>query len=174
MFDRIKQTVTMADILDYYGLKPSRSGHIVCPFHPDTDPSLSIFGRQRRWHCFGCGRGGSVIDFVMHMEGVSVTEAAGLIEGWFNITAPSPQSREERVKQGIARLEKNRNRRRRASDELRLLNMIKTINRYNKILSTATEWTPELEEACANIAQVEYEADCLEEKLYGWQGYDRV
>jgi DNA primase len=95
MFDRIKQTVTMADILDYYGLKPSRSGHIVCPFHPDTDPSLKVYSDQNRWHCFGCGRGGSVIDFVMHMEGVSVTEAAGLIEGWFNITAPSRSDLEE-------------------------------------------------------------------------------
>lgn len=164
MFDRIKQTVTMADILDRYGLKPSRSGHIVCPFHPDTDPSLKVYSDQNRWHCFGCGRGGTVLDFVMHMEGVSVTEAAGLIEGWFNITAPSRsdlEDREWRIRK------RKRERIRRRNDEARLLDMIKTINRYNKILSSATEWTPELEEACANIAQVEYRADCLEEKLYG-------
>jgi DNA primase len=164
MFDRIKQTVTMADILDYYGLKPSRSGHIVCPFHPDTDPSLKVYSDQNRWHCFGCGRGGSVIDFVMHMEGVSVTEAAGLIKGWFNITAPSRSDLEDR---GWRIRKRKRERIRRRNDEARLLDMIKTINRYNKILSSATEWTPELEEACVNIAQVEYRADCLEEKLYG-------
>lgn len=37
---------------------------IVCPFHVDSDPSLSIDENKRRWKCFGCGKGGKYIHFV--------------------------------------------------------------------------------------------------------------
>lgn len=35
-----------------------------CPFHADRSPSFTIYADDRRWHCFGCGKSGDVIDFV--------------------------------------------------------------------------------------------------------------
>jgi len=40
---------------------PNASGKIVCPFHEDTDPSLHVYD-ETGWSCFGCGRGGTIID----------------------------------------------------------------------------------------------------------------
>lgn len=48
-------------------------GH--CPFHEDKDPSLVVYGNARGWYCFGCHRGGSVIDWIMCSEGVGFGEA---------------------------------------------------------------------------------------------------
>jgi CHC2 zinc finger len=51
----------------------------LCPFHPDTTPSLSLDLEQCVWHCFGCGAGGGVKDFA---------ERVG--EGWEPLTPASP------------------------------------------------------------------------------------
>ena len=64
----IRDTVTMDQILDLYGYQP-KHGFMVCPFHGDHDASLKVYKETRGWHCFGCGKGGSVIDFVMEHEG---------------------------------------------------------------------------------------------------------
>lgn len=52
---------------------------IVCPFHKDSSPSLSIDERHRRFKCFGCGAGKHYIDFITKYDtdvlGLSVTKA---------------------------------------------------------------------------------------------------
>ena len=63
----IRDTVTMDMILGLYGYK-TKGGFICCPFHGEKEPSLKIYEKTGGWHCFGCGRGGSVIDFVMEHE----------------------------------------------------------------------------------------------------------
>lgn len=55
-----------------------------CPFHADRSPSFTIFAGGERFHCFGCGAGGDVLDYVQRAEGVGLIEAmdrlgAGLI-----------------------------------------------------------------------------------------------
>lgn len=40
-----------------------------CPFHRDNTPSFTVFP-DGGWHCFGCGAGGSLIDFVMRRQGI--------------------------------------------------------------------------------------------------------
>lgn len=63
---QIRERITMQEALDTYGIEAARNGFIHCPFHPeDRTPSLKVYPDGRGWHCFGCGRGGSVIDFVM-------------------------------------------------------------------------------------------------------------
>lgn len=45
------------------GLQVGRSGKAVCPFHEDRTPSLHVYEQPGQgWYCFGCGRGGSVMD----------------------------------------------------------------------------------------------------------------
>ena len=45
------------------GLNVGRNGKVSCPFHEDRTPSLHVYRDPRRgWHCYGCGRGGSVYD----------------------------------------------------------------------------------------------------------------
>lgn len=47
----------------------------VCPFHPDKSPSFYVSPERQVYHCFGCGAGGSAINFVMQYEKVSFPEA---------------------------------------------------------------------------------------------------
>ena len=63
----IRDTVTMDQILQIYGYRTKR-GFMCCPFHGEKEPSLKVYRNTGGWHCFGCGRGGSVIDFVMEHE----------------------------------------------------------------------------------------------------------
>ena len=81
---RIKERVNMADICQKYGYEPNRAGFIRCPFHSgDNTPSLKV--NETSWHCFGCGRGGSVIDFVMELFGCSFSEACRRLDADFNL-----------------------------------------------------------------------------------------
>ena len=46
-----------------------------CPFHNEKTPSFHVVPDKRMYHCFGCGQGGSAINFVMEIEKLSFTEA---------------------------------------------------------------------------------------------------
>lgn len=52
----------------------------LCPFHKDTNPSLSIDVVKNEWHCFGCDCKGDVIEWVRCAEGVSFTHALELLQ----------------------------------------------------------------------------------------------
>lgn len=47
----------------------------LCPFHDERTPSFHVRPGVGRWHCFGCGEGGDVIEFVMRMDGLPFAEA---------------------------------------------------------------------------------------------------
>jgi DNA primase len=51
-----------------------------CPFHDDSTASLSVGGVPDRFHCFGCGAGGDVIEYVHRFTGLSFTEAVQALE----------------------------------------------------------------------------------------------
>jgi DNA primase len=51
-----------------------------CPFHDDTTASLSVGGVPDRFHCFGCGAGGDVIEYVHRFTGLSFTGAIQALE----------------------------------------------------------------------------------------------
>lgn len=75
----IRDTVDADTVVRLYGYTP-KHGFIVCPFHGDTDASLKVYKGTGGWHCFGCGRGGSVIDFVMEHEGCNFQTAVRAVD----------------------------------------------------------------------------------------------
>lgn len=61
----------LAKVLKYYGILPYSSiavQKIVCPFHDDANPSLSVDLENNTWYCFGCGKFGDAKRFVKLME----------------------------------------------------------------------------------------------------------
>ena len=77
--DRVKQTVSMADILTRYGMEANRHGYISCPFHTEKTASCRIY--EKSFYCFGCGAGGDVIDFVRRMENLDLIHAIQRLGG---------------------------------------------------------------------------------------------
>jgi DNA primase len=75
----IKGSVTMDQVLALYGYQ-ARHGFMVCPFHGDRDASLKVYHGTKGWHCFGCGAGGSVIDFVMMHESCNFVTAVRALD----------------------------------------------------------------------------------------------
>ena len=99
----IRDIVTMDQVLGLYGYRAKR-GVMPCPFHGEKNPSLKIYPSTGGWHCFGCGRGGSVIDFVMEQEGCNfMTAVRGLDKalklGLMDPEEDAMQAREEQRKQ---------------------------------------------------------------------------
>jgi DNA primase len=64
-----------------------------CPFHTDRSPSFTIFDGGRRFHCFGCGASGDVLDFVQRLHGVSLPEAARMLGAGDLPQVPLPVAR---------------------------------------------------------------------------------
>lgn len=83
---QIKAALTMQEVAERYGFKPDRSGFIKCPFHSgDNHGSLKIYPDHRGWHCFGCGAGGSVIDFTMRLFDIDFKQAVSRMNTDFNL-----------------------------------------------------------------------------------------
>lgn len=84
----IRQSVTMKDLCEKYEFVPNKQQFITCPFHSEKTASLKLYENGRGWHCFGCGKGGSVIDFVENLFNISFWEAVELINDDFALGLP--------------------------------------------------------------------------------------
>ena len=72
-FKAIKGLVTAREAAEHYGLTVNSRGMALCPFHDDHNPSMKL---DERFHCFGCGEDGDVIDFTAKYFNLSLKEAA--------------------------------------------------------------------------------------------------
>ena len=88
LFETIKETVTVGQAAEYYGMKIGRNNMICCPFHNDHYPSMKL--NTTYYYCFGCGATGDVIQFVANLFGLSNYEAAKKIAVDFGITPDNP------------------------------------------------------------------------------------
>lgn len=73
VFEAVKLSVSTREAAEFYGIKVSRTGMACCPFHDDKNPSMKV---DQRFHCFGCGEDGDVIDFTAKLFNLSPKEAA--------------------------------------------------------------------------------------------------
>jgi DNA primase len=97
--ERLKAEVSVERLAEAQGIKLERHGADLiglCPFHDDHEPSLVITPGKNLWHCLGaCGKGGSVIDWVMKCQGVSFRHAVELLRANHpSLAAPGPVVRQ--------------------------------------------------------------------------------
>ena len=74
VFEAVKQSVTVREAAQMYGIEVNRSGMACCPFHDDKNPSMKL--NEEYFYCFGCGATGDVIDFTARLYNLSPKEAA--------------------------------------------------------------------------------------------------
>ena len=76
--ERVKTEVALAEVVAASGVALARRGKDLfgrCPFHEDAEASLSVSPGKGLWRCFGCGKGGTVIDWRMAISGESFRAA---------------------------------------------------------------------------------------------------
>jgi hypothetical protein len=84
-FGVIKDTLPIAGILGFYGVDVIRGNKALCPLHKEKTPSFTIYPSNNSWHCFGCGAGGSVIDFIMAYFGLNAIDSARRLDSDFRL-----------------------------------------------------------------------------------------
>ena len=81
--ERIKQEVSLLRLAESQGYQPQKQGKdyaVCCPFHEEKTPSCIISPKSNLFNCFGCGAGGSVIDWVMKTQGVGFRHAVEILK----------------------------------------------------------------------------------------------
>jgi DNA primase len=99
--ERLKREVSVQRLAEARGVNLKRHGADLiglCPFHEDHSPSLVISPQKNLWNCLGaCGKGGSVIDWVMCAEGVSFRHAVELLREDHLPVAARPGAKPPRI-----------------------------------------------------------------------------
>lgn len=76
--DEVLSRVSIVDVVsDYVALKASGNGEYkgLCPFHGEKSPSFGVSATKNLWHCFGCGEGGNLFQFLNRIDSLNFVEA---------------------------------------------------------------------------------------------------
>ena len=104
----IQELVSRADIVEIVGryvqLKKGGANYMgLCPFHGEKSPSFSVSPSKQFYHCFGCGKNGNAISFMMEHAGMSFIESVQDLAQQFGMQIPeddaTPQDRERAAQQ---------------------------------------------------------------------------
>ncbi len=88
----------IADVVSGYVKLSKRSGSNMfglCPFHSEKTPSFSVSPERQIYHCFGCGKGGGVINFIMEIENLSFPDAVAFLARRVNMELPDDDADKE-------------------------------------------------------------------------------
>ena len=89
--DELRLRVRLTDVVGRKVklVRKGRESGGLCPFHNEKTPSFTVNDDKGFYHCFGCGAHGTVIDFVMHTEGLAFPEAVERLVGEAGMTLPA-------------------------------------------------------------------------------------
>ena len=110
VFETVKQSITVREAAQMYGIEVNRSGMACCPFHDDKNPSMKL--NEEYFYCFGCGATGDVIDFTARLYNLSPKEAAEKLAQDFGLAYDSqapPRRRYVRQKSEAQKFKEDRN-----------------------------------------------------------------
>ncbi len=102
----LKERHPLGEVVEAAGVRLHGRGRVrqgVCPFHEEVEGSFTVYADSERFHCFGCGEGGDVLDFVRRAEGLSLPEAIRRLDASPPTTAPARHTiRERRNRDAVA------------------------------------------------------------------------
>src|SRR5206468_10878263 len=104
----IHELLARADVVEIVGryvqLKKGGANYLgLCPFHGEKSPSFTVSPAKQFFHCFGCGKNGNAIGFLMDYAGMNFVEAVKDLAGQYGMQVPederSPAERAREVEQ---------------------------------------------------------------------------
>ena len=156
LFKQVKAAVPAIQAARDHGMRVSRSGMALCPFHDDHHPSLQL---GDRYYCHACGASGDVIDLTAKLLGISNYSAATKLARDYGIdpnvavpeyTPPNPNIRRFREDEQLC---------------------ITTLSRWHRVLDGwrkryapepgGDDWDLRFVEAAKELSTVDYFLDCL-------------
>ena len=117
MFDQrfLDELIARSDIVDVvsgYVALQRKGGNLfgLCPFHKEKTPSFSVSPDKQIYHCFGCKKGGGVINFIMEIENLTFPEAVRFLAKRANLPVPEddgPQDGADRLRRRVLELNRD-------------------------------------------------------------------
>ena len=92
--DALKSLHPLGDVVEASGVQLRGRGRVcqgVCPFHDEAEGSFTVYADTERFHCFGCGATGDVLDFIQRTEGLTLPEAIRKLDGGAPSTVAAPR-----------------------------------------------------------------------------------
>lgn len=90
ILDEVQSRIDIVDLINRYVPLKRTGRHFkgLCPFHKERTPSFVVNAEKQIFHCFGCGVGGNVFSFLMHLEHLTFPEAARQLAELTGISIP--------------------------------------------------------------------------------------
>jgi len=99
IIEEVRSRNPIADVIGSYVHLTKKGGNYfgLCPFHNEKSPSFSVSPSKQMYYCFGCGKGGNVLTFIMDYENCSFPEAMEILAKRAGLELPKQEySREQR------------------------------------------------------------------------------
>ena len=96
--DELTERNDIVEVVSQYVRLTKRSGANLfglCPFHSEKTPSFSVSRDKQIYHCFGCGKGGGVINFIMEIENLDFPDAVAFLARRANMPMPEEAETED-------------------------------------------------------------------------------
>lgn len=108
--DELVERSDIVDVVSQYVQLTKKGGNLfgLCPFHNEKTPSFSVSPDKQIYHCFGCGKGGGVVSFIMAIENLSFPDAVRFLAEKNGMTVPEESGDQEIPRQRKRMLELNR------------------------------------------------------------------
>ncbi len=108
--DELVERSDIVDVVSQYVQLTKKGGNLfgLCPFHNEKTPSFSVSPDKQIYHCFGCGKGGNVIGFIMGIENLSFPDAVRFLAEKNGMTVPEDSADQEIPRQRKRMLELNK------------------------------------------------------------------
>ena len=155
----MKNSVSIRQAVEFYGIKLNRGGFARCPFHTDGSPSFKVY--EDGLYCFGCHEHGDVIDFVSKLLSLDAKDAAEKLAADFGIVtgsaSPSPA-----VRQSKSPVQRDRDRLNDCWNIIcEYLHLMRDWKERFKPDREDQDWHPLFCEALQNTDRVDYLLDCI-------------
>lgn len=129
--DEIKQSVSMRELVERYGIHIDRKGFCCCPFHKEKTGSMKIY--KDSYNCFGCGANGDIFSFVMGMENCDFKTAYKALGGSYSQQSDHQRNLyhyhlQKRKEDEIKRLQRIEQEKKEVTEEIRMQKLFKKLS----------------------------------------------